>query len=1037
MGAGGSSIPVGGAHVRLWVKDAEYYRALARAQSRLTAWAATANAAGRSLGLGPAVASVRALDANLHRMNTTLARSVSLARSLRGIMAGMPGMPSVGAVGTAWGRIITGFGEALRRTLLGVGGAGGSLLRGLGGAAGRLGSGLGMLLGRSLAGGGMGGGALARGVGGAIASGIRSTAPVIRAFGSTFSMVIRTSMGLLRGLPSLLMAPFRMLASPLGLLGVAGGAFGAFKAVRAMQDAEDTMFNLQRITGGTRREAEGLVRSFQQMASYNPGVPLESYYDVGGIGARMGISNPSELRQFTSDMTKFASILDESDISLTEATERIGSMISVFRLGHTDAIRFGSALLRLDAASVATARDILDVANRFSGPAAVFGMKPDQTLALATALRQAKVPVETAGTSMGQILMRMASRRDQPAFARMAGMNARQFRGTLDADPMQAIAAVTQGLARIEMTKGPVAASQALDRLHLDGQRVRSTMIQLAQVLPELNRYLGISSNEWKTASMVNQGFAARAETLSAQLDLMVNRFKLLAVSLGNFAMPAIKGFSAGMANLVGDVTAFTERAAPTLQAWGQRFADTFGRVGAMLRNPGTTKGWLVEEGKFAFEQIGSVAKNVFTNVIAFIGDAFSKLWRRIKFEFGLGMRDALREVAFQLEGSMLGMLSSPLRGISNFFEGMAASNGTQTGAAPVTRSKFVDVRGAGSGGLVGAIAGIGHRLKGTPVRTQHVLGKTFEKTFAPPGVKPDMGLLTRSPLAGLSGPGAALAALRQQMSANAENVTKEGATASARMFWGEQLRGLADRMSGKKSAVGAAQGLGPAPPLADEFAAGGGMGLGGGLPVGGVPAAAVGAPARAPRERVRAQLWRMLGGGGGAGPDIATRMRMDAAAVARTQRQIDIASAIGGFGGSPFANANVGAGPKPPGVTGLMPFVLGKAAQAAGSLFGGPEIEPGGAAAVYQANRARRGAFNARFGDWRAQVNARFQRRIPYSDIVLRRNGIDPGAVGSAVPGAGAKAQQEDKPTTLLEKILKQLEKIGMNGIPGRAAPG
>ena len=102
-------------------------------------------------------------------------------------------------------------------------------------------------------------------------------------------------------------------------------------------------------------------------------------------------------------------------------------------MGTEQAIGFASALNKLDDTSSATGRDILDITQRLSGSASVLGLSPQKVLALATALKDAGVENEVAGTAVSQLFSKMAT--DGAKFAEVSGVSFDRFARTLRADP--------------------------------------------------------------------------------------------------------------------------------------------------------------------------------------------------------------------------------------------------------------------------------------------------------------------------------------------------------------------------------------------------------------------------------------------------------------------------------------------------------------------------------------------------------------------------------------------------------------------------
>ena len=427
--------------------------------------------------------------------------------------------------------------------------------------------------------------------------------------------------------------------------------------IASPMDLEDKIANLRRITGAYKEATNALAEQVKHAVANMP-VDMEQIFGITDIGARMGVDQGS-LPMFTRDLTKLSVALRGSGLTAEDAAERIGSMISVFKLGHEDALRFGSALVKLDQSSVATARDILDVSGRMSGPAAIFGMGPAKTLALATALRQAKVPVETAGTAMSQLFMRMASQRDMPAFARLAGMKGKDFQRTLMDDPLAVIERLSKALSKMDAIRG----SQALDKLHLDGQRVRGTLIQLAQVWPLLNGYVADAEEQWRTMSEIEDQYNIVAKTTSAQWQIAVNNLKLFAAELGPVVLPAIQGLAGGIHNLTISAREFIKEHKDSFKAFGESVKGAFTLAAVALNDFDLFMRYWKETVFEKFEQGGHLIGEFFSQMGPKVGKFAIEAGIMLGKAFGYGIMFSLKEVM----GSLLNYGSSLFNMIPGF----------------------------------------------------------------------------------------------------------------------------------------------------------------------------------------------------------------------------------------------------------------------------------------------------------------------------------------------------------------------------------
>jgi TP901 family phage tail tape measure protein len=413
--------------------------------------------------------------------------------------------------------------------------------------------------------------------------GMRGLGNLNRSFGPSYYQAVTAPFKAIGGI---LGRALSQVASLRGMIVGGGALFGATLSTKEFiqntAEIEYSFAKIRRAAEFTDSEFQDFRKTLMSFGSSTSGVSLENLFDISEVGAKTGIAG-AQLDLYVRDLAKVRIAIDEQDLPTKELAERIGSLITVFDRGNDEAIRFASALNALDLQSVASARHILDVSGRMSGTASLLGMKPQEVLALSTALMQAKVPIETAGTAMQQLMGRMASKKDSPQFARIAGMGEKQFLDVVGNDPLKAIIKVEEGLKRLDK----ITAIRALDQLGLDGQRVRGTLLQLGRVLPQLNSYVATANREWQSLDSIMKATALIGDTLQAKWQKVKNGFADTADALGKHLLPIFKAFADALEVLMYDIRQWLESNQSAIKAWAEDVAAKVRMIGVIWRNWG------------------------------------------------------------------------------------------------------------------------------------------------------------------------------------------------------------------------------------------------------------------------------------------------------------------------------------------------------------------------------------------------------------------------------------------------------------------
>jgi TP901 family phage tail tape measure protein len=347
------------------------------------------------------------------------------------------------------------------------------------------------------------------------------------------------------------------------VLGVAGAATGLVTSgIRTAIELESQFSKVRKTTGLTGDELEQLKDKLKDMSISIAGSSLSDLNEIAAIAGRLGITGVDNLASFTAAIAKVHIAMD--DIPAEEAAERIARILHVFKLGTGDALRFASAVNKLDDTSTASGRHILDLTRRLSGPANNLGLTADQTAALSATLLDAGINAEVAGTAFTTVFKKM--QKDPETFAKVARKSATEFAKTMEKNPIQALKQVALGLRRLNGA-GQI---NALDAMGLKATRSSAAFQQFASTVDTLDGNLANASREMRTMASIEREVGIQAQTTKAQLEVFNNRVTILADNVGRRALPSINELLGGLGK-VGDSLGILSRS-----DYGRRFAENF-----------------------------------------------------------------------------------------------------------------------------------------------------------------------------------------------------------------------------------------------------------------------------------------------------------------------------------------------------------------------------------------------------------------------------------------------------------------------------
>jgi len=659
---GGYSFKVCEAYGELSVKTARWDAGLRKAERGFLGTINRCQAAGQRMnsafsGFGAAARPILRVNSFIGAMTANLKAANVQASKLNRLLRGMPTGPRRGpSAGSQIGSAARGIGAGL-----------GSFARGAGAGLGHAAGGLGRGLGAGAAGFGRGLDSAMRG-----ASGLaRTFAAILARAAAGFGRLFATSIRGAGGAVGMLLAPIRSAVGSLGRLGSMGGIFGGLGgavgvgfSVKEAADREQSYRTLGRIADVTG-EAFGRLKGKMEATAASSTVHLADLRKMTEIGARQGIggaggmAGADALARFTKDMAKVKQSLPDLDIE--DAANGIVRTLSVFKRGPRDILPFASALAAIDQASTATAGELLELTRRMSGVLGVLKATPAQALALAAAMRDAGIEVETGGTAVSTLLMRMAA--DSGKYSKAVGLDVRSLSRTIATDPVEAVRTWVEALAKFD----PTQQIKILKDLHMTGRQSGQTILQLAAGYGKLGGFLGMAAGEWKSLDAVNRASNDNLQNTWGQLARVGNQFKLTGAAIGTHLLPVVKSAAGAMGEVLADIRVALERNEATFAGWAKDAAGSVRFLGVTWRSfpkflrLGKVVG--IEKLEQAAEVMKRFGSQVWANlsvgaanVPALLIDGFARAAPRVlgvMKELGKSLMDLMQQV-FENIGAML-----------------------------------------------------------------------------------------------------------------------------------------------------------------------------------------------------------------------------------------------------------------------------------------------------------------------------------------------------------------------------------------------
>ena len=317
---------------------------------------------------------------------------------------------------------------------------------------------------------------------------------------------------------------------------ISGITFTVKKCVEEYAKMDDEMTNVRKYTGQAADEVERMNEDFQKMDTRTPRQKLNQLAEDAG---RLGITSTAAVEEFVDGADKINVALGD-DLG-DEAVSQIGKLAQMFGEDKTKGLRgamlaTGSAVNELAQNSSASAGYLVDFTARVAGVGKQAGFTQAQIMGLASVLDQNMQQDETAATAVQNLLAKMFQ--DSAKFAKIAGLNVKEFANTLKED---ANGALLQFLAAMRAKGGFADLATMFEEMKMDGSRATGVLTVLADKLDDIKIAQNLASEAYSEGTSVLNEFETQNESVQAQLDKASKKFLDLSIELGQKLYPAAR----------------------------------------------------------------------------------------------------------------------------------------------------------------------------------------------------------------------------------------------------------------------------------------------------------------------------------------------------------------------------------------------------------------------------------------------------------------------------------------------------------------
>ncbi|WP_319228349.1 phage tail tape measure protein [Draconibacterium orientale] len=259
-----------------------------------------------------------------------------------------------------------------------------------------------------------------------------------------------------------------------------GMAFSIKEMISGLVGLDDSLADVMKTTGMTRREVREMYTDFKYLNTRTPRSELLLLAEEAG---RLGKKSKKDIEDFVEVANQIKVALgDDLGGEASVAIREVGKLTDIYRVGEQYGTGFkdsmtkvGSAINEVSANSNTQAPYLIDYLKRMGGIAGQMDINASKVIGYASALDQLGQSQEMAATAQGKVMVDMF--KDQAKYAQIANMSTADFANLLETDANEAFLKLLEGLNG--NNEGFSVMAKKLDDLGIDGARA----VQVLSVL--------------------------------------------------------------------------------------------------------------------------------------------------------------------------------------------------------------------------------------------------------------------------------------------------------------------------------------------------------------------------------------------------------------------------------------------------------------------------------------------------------------------------------------------------------------------------
>lgn len=301
-----------------------------------------------------------------------------------------------------------------------------------------------------------------------------------------------------------------------GMASFTGIIFGIKSAINKYVEFTDVIADVQKTTNLVKEE---VIELNEELKKYDTRSAQDELMGLARIGGKLGIEGRDNILGFVRAADKINVALKEDLGGDTEeAIRQVGKIVDIFKVNdqfgiEAGMLKVGSVINELGMASTANEGYIVEFTKRVAGIAPITNVQVPAVMGLAATLDKFGQTSEVSSTVYSQVMTQMFKKTG--TYAKIAGMEIKEFSGLLHRDANEAFLRVMEGLRGNEGEIEKMIAS--MGDMGMEGKRAVGVLGVLANNTEVLRAQQRLANEAFDEGISLTNEFEVKNSNLAAQ----------------------------------------------------------------------------------------------------------------------------------------------------------------------------------------------------------------------------------------------------------------------------------------------------------------------------------------------------------------------------------------------------------------------------------------------------------------------------------------------------------------------------------------